>query len=253
MFISKRMITIAFTALAGFATTILSCVATDKAKKIVEDESLTKKDKIVGVAKCYAAPAVTLAVTVAAGKEIIDGYESDLDTYSTELNQANKVLIEYRSLMVDQIGKNKDLDAFDRALFESIDPIPADVFKKLKPNEMLFYDHSIKKYFVMPYAKMMSIDKYFLNKINDCKRVEGNEYYRKVGLPTDPFTSNMGWYLSEKETWDDFQYYSIYDIQENGESLGKLAIIHPYPPIKKSKEVFDGEYKDITEANKCVG
>jgi hypothetical protein len=229
---------------SGVATTILTCQATEKAKKIINDNSLSKKDKAIGVVKCYIAPIATTAVTIGAASEVINGYKYDIREMENVLTESNRLLNRYRTNNLNQIGVNKEREMFERSLLETCKIPPKEVFKSLKPNEILFYHFETQKYWATSYQKMMEIDKCMLDKINNERVLECTDYYKKLGLSSPPFTAGLRWQLDDGENWSEFQYYVIYDIKDNGESIGKFGVVHPFCPIKKQTEVIDVEYKE---------
>jgi len=248
MHFGKRAFYICLTAASGLATTVLSCIATDKAKQIVRNPMLTRKDKIVGVVKCYAAPVATAATSVIAAKTVIDGFNGAIGIQDQVINERQRVFRQYREGVRDLIGTNKEAEMFDAALYDAAWLPPKRLFESLKPNEMLFFDSVRQCYFIMPYAKMMQLDKKFLDKVNAGKSVDANEYYKAAGIPLLPEATEMAWYANQK--WDDFFYYAIYDVNVEGQSLGKMAIIHEYCPLdKKEKDIIDVECKEITDEN----
>ena len=249
MRINRRAIGMFITAVGGFATTVLSCIATDKAKKIIHDDTLSTKDKVVGVVKCYVAPAATAVTSIAAGMSVVNGYEADLKEIALERGEREGVLYQYRTNILNMLGTNKEREIFDKALYDNAWIPPKEAFKKLKPGEMLFYDSVKAQYFSMPYEKMMALDNMLLNKVNSGAPVMANEYYKAVGFPVLPVSSDVGWRLGKRERpWDQFFYYSIYNIKDGDEVLGKMAIIHEYVAPEKKKEVIDGECKEVAES-----
>lgn len=246
MHFGKRAFYICLTAVSGLATTVLSCIATDKAKQIVRNPTLTRKDKIVGVVKCYAAPAATAATSVIAAKTVVDGFNGAIGIQDQVINERQRVFRQYREGVRDLIGTNKEAEMFDAALYDAAWLPPKRLFALLKPNEMLFFDSVRQCYFIMSYEKMMQLDKKFLDKVNAGKSVNANDYYKAAGIPLLPEATEMSWYTDPGKKWDDFFYYSIYDVNADGHSLGKMAIIHEYCPLdKKEKDIIDVECKEI--------
>lgn len=187
-------------------TTILAIEATPKAVRIIEEkkkkehkESLTKKETVSLVWKCYIPTGVSLVASAAC---IMGAYSEGARrnaALATAYSLTQSYLDDYRSKTKEVVGEKKEKQIREAVMQDRLDrsKIREEDIIETKHHGERCYDSIIDRKF---WSDISTIEKAVidLNKdLQTCMYVSLNDFYRKLDLPTCDIGDEVGWNIDD--------------------------------------------------------
>ena len=194
-------------AIGGVVTSVASAIyATPKAIKLIEareeqeERELTKKEVVQTVWKCYVPTVVSMSASIACiifSDRIHVKRNAALATAYTLSDTAFK---EYRTKVIDELGKDKDKKVMDEVAKDKLENAPKVPSTVIVPGgeDVLCYDSLFNRYFRSRMDKIQRAVNEINYELMQEMYVSVNELYSEIGLdPIPGMGDDLGWNVGD--------------------------------------------------------